>query len=55
METIENKLLALVKREKVGRRGTKFSAKAEHDLSSLLYLKHTLKFSSKTYLKVVIL
>lgn len=53
METIE-KLLALVKCEK-GRRGTKLSAKAENDLSNLLYLKRTLKFGSKMYLKVVIL
>lgn len=43
METIENKLLAPVKCEKLGRRGTKFSVKAENNLSNLLYLKHTLK------------
>lgn len=54
METIE-KLLALVKCEKLDRRGTKFSAKAENDLSNLLYLKRTLKFGSKMYLKVAIL
>lgn len=55
MGTIENKFLALGECEKHGRRDTKFSPEAENDLSNLPYLKCTLKFGSKMYLKVVIL
>lgn len=44
-----------MKRETLGRRGTKFSAKAEDDPSNLLYFNCSLKLGSKMYLKVEIL